>query len=163
MHTWRRSYTGRVFRRCSWGPATLVTPAPGFKVYLDGQAVPVKDVPRGRELSVYLPEGRWEVVMSDADEMYIAEAEFAAVELVVTEEVLAEEVDMEAAVVDAAVVEDAGEVAADDAYQAADDAEEASEEAPAGDSSEWLWILGLAGAFIIVWLLLRKRKARREG
>ena len=40
--------------------------------------------------------------------------------------------------------------AADDAYESA-------------ASNEWLWILGLAGAFIIVWFLLRRKKARREG
>jgi len=44
----------------AWGPATLLTPPEGFKVNLDGRQVAVNDVPRGRELSIYLPEGRWE-------------------------------------------------------------------------------------------------------
>jgi hypothetical protein len=39
-----------------------------------------------------------------------------------------------------------------------------ADDADDGDGdSEWLWILGLAGAFIIVWFLLRRKKARRDG
>ena len=49
-----------------------------------------------------------------------------------------------------------------EATDAVQDAEEAYEEAAESDS-EWLWILGLAAAFIIVWFLLRRRKARRTG
>ena len=49
----------------------------------------------------------------------------------------------------------------DEAVAATDQAEEM---APAGDgASEWYWILGLAAAFIIVWLLLRRKKAARQG
>lgn len=51
-------------------------------------------------------------------------------------------------------VTEAAEEATEEAYQAVDDAD---------DDNQWLWILGLAGAFIIVWFLLRRRKARREG
>ncbi len=137
----------------SWGPATLVTPQPGFQVILDGQPVDVNSVPRGRELSIYLPEGRWEVAMSDADELTIAEATFAPIEFEVTAEELPDEVVME----DAATAMEETMAEATDAAQAA---EEVYEEA-AADDSEWLWILGLAGAFIIVWFLLRRRKARR--
>ncbi len=144
----------------SWGPATLVTPPPGFKVYLDGQAVDVKDVPRGRELSIYLPEGRWEIAMTDADHLVMAEAEFAPVEFEVTAEELPEEVDMDAP---------AMAVAVDEAEADATEAQEATEEAvvaeEAGDDADggynWKMILGLAAAFIIVWFLLRRRKARR--
>jgi len=140
----------------SWGPATLVTPPPGFKVYLDGHAVDAKDVPRGRELSIYLPEGRWEVAMTDADVMTIAEATLAPIEFEVTAEELPEEVDMDAAAV----------AAADDevmeAAQAAE--EEVAAEQPVEDTDDgsyWMEILGLAAAFIVVWFLLRRRKARR--
>ncbi|MCL7971433.1 MAG: hypothetical protein M8866_04955 [marine benthic group bacterium] len=143
----------------TWGPATLVTPQPGFQVILDGQPVDVNSVQRGRELSIYLPEGRWEVAMSDADELTIAEAAFAPIEFEVTAEELPDEVDMEA-------VAEAVDASIADAGDAAADMEQAAEEAyedEAGDDSEWLWILGLAGAFIIVWFLLRRRKARREG
>ncbi len=141
----------------SWGPATLVTPQPGFQVILDGQPVDVNSVQRGRELSIYLPEGRWEVAMSDADEMTIAEAAFAPIEFEVTAEELPDEVVME----DAATAVDASMAEAEmaDAVQEAEEAYEAE----ADSDSEWLWILGLAGAFIIVWFLLRRRKARRTG
>lgn len=55
----------------------------------------------------------------------------------------------------------AGEGADEAAMQEAEGMQE--EAATEGaDQSEWVWILGLAAAFIIVWLLLRKRKARRE-
>ena len=141
----------------SWGPATLVTPQPGFQVILDGQPVDVNSVQRGRELSIYLPEGRWEVAMSDADELTIAEAAFAPIEFEVTAEELPDEVVME----DAATAVDASMAEAEmaDAVQEAEEAYEAE----ADSDSEWLWILGLAGAFIIVWFLLRRRKARRTG
>jgi len=89
----------------AWGPATLLTPPEGFKVNLDGRQVAVNDVPRGRELSIYLPEGRWEIAMTDADQLVIAEAEFAPVEFEVTAEELPEEVDMDAPAMAVAVDE----------------------------------------------------------
>ncbi len=144
----------------AWGPATLLTPPEGFKVNLDGRQVAVNDVPRGRELSIYLPEGRWEIAMTDADHLVMAEAEFAPVEFEVTAEELPEEVDMDAP---------AMAVAVDEAEADATEAQEATEEAvvaeEAGDDADggynWKMILGLAAAFIIVWFLLRRRKARR--
>jgi hypothetical protein len=70
-----------------------------------------------------------------------------------------------------AVAQEAGEALAQDtaAVSAMDEAEVQADEAAAmdddagygADDSEWLWILGLAGAFIIVWFLLRRKKARR--
>ena len=56
---------------------------------------------------------------------------------------------------------------ADEAQEAtegmADEAQEATEGmATDEDASQWYWILGLAAAFIIVWLALRKRRAARE-
>lgn len=145
----------------TWGPATLIRIPAGFTVYLEGQPVEAKDVPRGRELDFYMPEGRWEVAMSDADELLVEEATFAPVEFEVVEMELPEEVDMEAPplVVDESAEMEASEGASDDATQAA--AEEDYDDG-AADDSDWLWILGLAGAFIIVWFLLRRRKARRQ-
>ncbi len=145
----------------AWGPATLLTPPEGFKVNLDGRQVAVNDVPRGRELSIYLPEGRWEIAMTDADELMIAEAEFAPVKFEVTAEELPEEVDMDAPAMAAAVDEPEAE-ATTDAQEATEEAvvaEEAGDDADGGYN--WKMILGLAAAFIIVWFLLRRRKARR--
>ncbi len=148
----------------AWGPATLLTPPEGFKVNLDGRQVAVNDVPRGRELSIYLPEGRWEIAMTDADQLVIAEAEFAPVEFEVTAEELPEEVDMDAPAMDAPAMA----VAVDEADADATEAQEATEEAvveevvdDADGGLNWSMILGLAAAFIIVWFLLRRRKARR--
>ena len=148
----------------SWGPTTTITPQPGFQVVLDGQLVNPTDVPQGRQLGIYLPEGRWEVAISDADELTISEAVFAPIEFEVTAEEIPEEVDMTADPAPAEV--ETADAAPEEAYQAAEEApaEEAPvEEAPAEDQSEWYWILGLAAAFIIVWFLLRRRKASREG
>jgi hypothetical protein len=148
----------------AWGPATLVTIPAGYRVYLEGQPVEAKDVPRGRELSFYMPEGRWQVAMADADELVVEEAAFAPIEFEVTEIELPEEVDMEAPPPPMMTHAEADEAPAEAA--SADVMQEAEEEAtPAddGDPSEWFWILGLAFAFIIVWFLLRRRKARRTG
>ena len=61
-------------------------------------------------------------------------------------------------------VQEAGEGAAAAAGDALEEVSEAAEDAYEGAAdNEWLWILGLAGAFIIVWFLLRRRKARRTG
>jgi hypothetical protein len=148
----------------AWGPATLLTPPEGFKVNLDGRQVAVNDVPRGRELSIYLPEGRWEIAMTDADQLVIAEAEFAPVEFEVTAEELPEEVDMDAPTMAVAVDEadaEADETEAQEATEAEEAvvAEEAVDDADGGYN--WSMILGLVAAFIIVWFLLRRRKARR--
>ena len=144
----------------TWGPATRLTPAPDSKAYLGGQLVNAVDVPAGSELGIYLPEGRWEIAMSDADELMIAEAEFAALELEVTAEDLPAEGTVEETAADEAPAETAAE-AVDEAEQEAAAADYEDDGAP--DDSEWLWIMGLAGAFIIVWFLLRRKKARREG
>ncbi|MDP2470365.1 MAG: hypothetical protein Q8W46_05855 [Candidatus Palauibacterales bacterium] len=147
----------------TWGPATLVRIPAGFTVYTDGHAVPAKDVQRGRELSLYIPEGRWEVAMTDADGIVVDEANFAPLEFEVVPMELPEEVDMDAPplMTDESAAGDAG-----DAYEAADEAAQetsamADEDTDDGQS-EWQWILGLAAAFIIVWFLLRRRKARRQ-
>ena len=157
----------------TWGPATLVSIPAGYKVFLEGRPVDAKDVPRGRELDFFMPEGRWQV--AEADVAVVTEAEFEPLMFEVTEIELTEEVDMEAppliveevsaaedAATDEAVVDD--EVAYE-AVQEADD-EDAAMVDDADDGygdSEWLWILGLAGAFIIVWFLLRRKKTRRDG
>ncbi len=138
----------------TWGPATRITPEADAKAYLGGEMVTAATVPAGSEVSVYLPEGRWEVAISDVADLVIAEAEFAVIEVEVTDLEMsdpeaaagAEETTLEAA----AGVE---ETAPEDVQEAAVEAEE-----PTGDDSEWLWILGLAGAFIIVWFLLRRKK-----
>ncbi len=146
----------------TWGPATRVTPPPNFKASLGGQVVNAVDVPAGSEMGIYLPEGRWEIAMSDADAMVVEEATFAPIEFEVVEMELTEEVDAEAPplAVDEAPAEAAyeAEEPADQEAAAADDYEDDAE-----SDSEWLWILGLAGAFIIVWFLLRRKKASREG
>ena len=51
----------------TWGPATRITPAADAKAYLGGEMVNAATVPAGSEVSIYLPEGRWEVLMSDAN------------------------------------------------------------------------------------------------
>jgi hypothetical protein len=160
----------------TWGPATLIRIPASFTVYLEGKPVEAKDVPRGRTLDFFMPEGRWEVAVSDADELVVEEATFAPVEFEVVEMELPEEVDMAAPPL---VLDEEGNVdveatvmadeAAEDAaaYEAEQEADEGAataddEAADEADDSEWLWILGLAGAFIIVWFLLRRRKARRQ-
>lgn len=145
----------------TWGPATLVQVPAGYRVFVDGQPVEAKDVPRGQELSFYMPEGRWQVAETDVP--VVTEAEFEPLLFEVTEIELTEEVDMEAPplAVEEAPAEAEYEAAADEAEQEAAAADYEDDGAP--DDSEWLWILGLAGAFIIVWFLLRRRKARREG
>ena len=160
----------------TWGPATLVRVPAGFPVYLEGRAVEAKDVPRGRELDFYIPEGRWEVAVTDVEPVSVAEAEFAPLEFEVVELELPEEVDMEAPPMDQeemasmasddmagdeAVVEGEEVLQAEEVVQAEEVADQEGTEMP--DDSEWMWILGLAAAFIIVWFLLRRRKARREG
>ncbi len=148
----------------SWGPATRITPAADAKAYLGGELVNASAVPAGSEIGIYLPEGRWEVAMSDAEDLMITEAEFSAIEFEVTAEELPAEVGMEdaAPAVDASMAEAEAADAVQEATDAVQEADEAYEEEAASDS-EWLWILGLAGAFIIVWFLLRRRKARRTG
>lgn len=144
----------------TWGPATRITPAADAMAYLGGEMVTAATVPAGSEVSIYLPEGRWEVAISDVPDLVIAEAEFAVIEVEVTDLEMsepeaaagAEETTLEAT----AGVEETAPV---EVQEAAVEAEE-----PADDGeSEWLWILGLAAAFIIVWFLLRRKKARREG
>jgi hypothetical protein len=162
----------------TWGPATLVSIPAGFTVYLEGQPVAAKDVPRGRQLDFYMPEGRWEVAVSGTEDVDVAEADFAPIEFDVVEMELPEEVDMDAPAMSqeemaaAAMAEDA---MAEDAMAEADEGmqdegaamdqadQDDGQPVDAPDQSEWYWILGLAAAFIIVWFLLRRRKARREG
>lgn len=145
----------------TWGPATRITPAADAKAYLGGEMVNAATVPAGSEVSIYLPEGRWEVAMSDVQDLVIAEAEFAVIEVEVTDLEMAEP---EAPPV---VEETTSEAAAGVEEATLEDVQEAAtadyEEDGAPDDSEWLWILGLAGAFIIVWFLLRRKKARGEG
>ena len=147
-----------------WGPLTQATPPEGFQVVVNGKMTPWEELKRSQDLTIYLPEGRWEFAMTDADELMIAEAEFAPVEFEVTAEELPEEVDMEAPAVAAAVDEadaEAYETEAQEATEAEESvvAEEAVDDADGGYN--WKMILGLAAAFIIVWFLLRRRKARR--
>ena len=152
----------------AWGPATLVSIPAGYKVFLDGRPVDAKDVPRGRELDFFMPEGRWQV--AEAEAAVVTEAAFEPLMFEVTEIELTEEVDMEAPplMVEEGYVAMADDAAADDAaYEAeqetADDAAMADDADDGYGDSEWLWILGLAGAFIIVWFLLRRKKTRRDG
>jgi len=157
----------------TWGPATLVSIPAGFTVYLEGQPVAAKDVPRGRQLDFYMPEGRWEVAVAGTDDVDVAEAEFAPVEFEVVEMELPEEVDMEAPAMSqeemaaATVMADDEMAAADEGMQdeaaAAQVDQDDGQAAEGPDLDDWYWILGLAAAFIIVWFLLRRRKARREG
>jgi hypothetical protein len=103
----------------------------------------------------------------------VSEATLEPLEFEVVEMELTEEVDMEAPplVVEEAPAEAEYEAAADEAAADEAPADEVEQEAATADyeddgspeDSEWLWILGLAGAFIIVWFLLRRKKARREG
>lgn len=146
----------------SWGPATRITPAPDSKAYLGGELVNAMDVPAGSEIGIYLPEGRWEVAMSDAEEMMIAEAEFGALELEVTAEELPEE-GMPPQVEETAPTDASAEVMDQSTEEAADQTtEEAAPTATEGPTL-WNWILVLAAAFVIIWMLYRRRKARREG
>ena len=143
----------------TWGPATLVQIPAGYRVFLDGQPTEAKDVPRGRELDFFMPEGRWQV--AEAEVAVVTEAAFEPLVFEVTEMELTDEVDMEAPPL---VVEDApAEAAYEEEAPIEQEAAAADYEDDAGPAdAEWLWILGLAGAFIIVWFLLRREKARRE-
>jgi hypothetical protein len=124
------------------GPATRVTPRPGFTVYMDGVILPYEDIKRGREISIYLPEGRWEMAVTGADEAMIAETEFEAFELEVTEEELPSEVD----ITPPPVVEETAE-------QTAPDSE---------GTTMWYWLLLAGAAVVIVWMLRKKRRDRQE-
>ena len=124
------------------GPATRVTPRPGFTVYMDGVILPYEDIKRGREISIYLPEGRWEMAVTGADEAMIAETEFEAFELEVTEEELPAEVD----ITPPPVVEETAE-------QTAPDSE---------GTTMWYWLLLAGAAVVIVWMLCKKRRDRQE-
>ena len=120
----------------AWGPATLVKIPAGYKVYLEGQPVDAKDVPRGRELTLYMPEGRWQV--AETEVAVVTEAEFEPLVFEVVEMELTEEVDMDApplvveelsaaadeAVVDDEVAYEAAEQEADDDAAMADDADD---------------------------------------
>ncbi|MEK6253699.1 MAG: hypothetical protein N2B05_03280 [Gemmatimonadales bacterium] len=143
----------------TWGPATLVQVPAGYRVFVDGQPAEAKDVPRGRELDFFMPEGRWQV--AETEVVVVTEAAFEPLMFEVTEIELTDEVDMEAPPL---VVEDApAEAAYEEEAPVEQEAAAADDYGEAESDSEWLWILGLAGAFIIVWFLLRRKKARREG
>ncbi len=101
-------------------------------------------------------------------------AEVAPAEQEVTAEEVSEEVDMEAPPVAAASDEadqeaEAADEAVEEAVDEATEAQEATEEAVAAEEVvddadgglNWTLILGIVAAFIIVWFLLRRRKARR--
>jgi hypothetical protein len=110
---------------------------------MDGVILPFEDIKRGREISIYLPEGRWEMAVTGADEAMIAETEFEAFELEVTDEDLPAEVD----IAPPPVVE-----------------ETAEQSAPASDGTTmWYWWLLAGAAVVIVWMLRKKRRERREG
>ena len=51
-----------------WGVRTEASPPDGYKVWMNGQAMPFEDVPQWQTLNVYLQQGRWNVAMSDLDE-----------------------------------------------------------------------------------------------
>ena len=142
----------------TWGPATLVQVPAGYRVFVDGQPAEAKDVPRGRELDFFMPEGRWQV--AETEVVVVTEAAFEPLMFEVTEMELTDEVDMEAPPL---VVEDAPAEAAYEEDAPVEQEAAADDYGEAESDSEWLWILGLAGAFIIVWFLLRRKKARREG
>ena len=142
----------------TWGPATLVQVPAGYRVFVDGQPAEAKDVPRGRELEFFMPEGRWQV--AETEVAVVTEAAFEPLVFEVTEMELTDEVDMEAPPL---VVEDAPAEAAYEEEAPVEQEAAADDYGEAESDSEWLWILGLAGAFIIVWFLLRRKKARREG
>ena len=142
----------------TWGPATLVQVPAGYRVFVDGQPAEAKDVPRGRELEFFMPEGRWQV--AETEVAVVTEAAFEPLVFEVTEMELTDEVDMETPPL---VVEDAPAEAAYEEEAPVEQEAAADDYGEAESDSEWLWILGLAGAFIIVWFLLRRKKARREG
>ena len=140
----------------TWGPATRLTPAPDFQAYMGGQMVNAVDVPAGSDMGIYLPEGRWEIAMSDADQLMVAEAEFAPLTLEVTAEELTGE-GMPPEVEETSPAEAAAEVADEAAYQAAEEAAPAQE----NGMTQWAWILLALAAVVIVWMLMKKRRARK--
>lgn len=97
-------------------------------------------------------------------------AEVAPAEQEVTAAEVSEEVDIEAPPVAAATDEaEVADEAVEEAVDEATEAQEATEEAVAAEEAvddadggyNWTLILGLVAAFVIVWFLLRRRKARR--
>lgn len=153
-------------RNDTWGPPTMITVPAGYPLYIGQSIVNVKDVRRGMELGFYLPEGRWEMAVGEAGALPVEEATFAPIEFEVVAMELPEEVDMQAPPLVAeeqdASETDAAEAEVQEADQAPAEEQAAMAEEAQRDLSDWYWILGLAAAFIIVWILLRRKKAARE-
>lgn len=144
-----------------WGPVTKATPPDGFTVNVNGRATPIDQVQPNQELHLFVPEGRWEVAVADIPAPVILELEFAEFELAIPEESveLTEAVEMADAAAAEPVVQEVDEAAeaADEEYQ---EAETEAAEAPATTSSPWTWILIMVATVGIVWMLVKKRRAR---
>jgi len=125
----------------TWGPLKTVTPPEGFTAIVNGESRSVDEIEEGTVMNVFVPEGRWEVAMSDVAETPMAEMTFAAVASEEADEPVAEEP------AEAAPAE----------VQAAD-AEE-----PAGGISLIGWILMGGALAIILWLLFARKKSTQEG
>ena len=127
----------------TWGQPKTVTPPEGFTAIVNGRPLSVDEIEEGTVMNVFVPEGRWEVAMTDVDAPVMAEMTFAAVASEEAEEAVAEEpAPAEAAPAD---------------VQAAD------VEEPAGGISLTGWILLGAAVVIVAWLLMSRRKGKQEG
>jgi len=146
----------------NWGTLTRATPPEGFTVMVGGAATPMEQLTPGQEIHLFVPEGRWEVAIADVPEPEILELEFAAIDLAIPEESVelteAVEVANAVALQDAIAEEEtAAADAAEEAYQTAE-----ADNGPAQQQYNWTWILVAAAAVVIVWMLVRKRRARHE-
>jgi len=150
-----------------WGPYVELTPAEEYRVLIDGEATPWRDLAVRQEMNIYIPEGRWAIAMSDVDEPEVLAAYIVAMPHVVS----AEPVEETAAPVEE-VAEPAAAVAP--APVAATPAEEEPEAAPAeveepeqgafvepasSGPPMWLLLLGAAVLVAAAFLMLRSRKA----
>lgn len=144
----------------TWGPLTRVTPPEGFMVVVSGRPTPVEQLRENQEVHLFLPEGRWEVAMTDVEEPEIEELTFAPVTLSLhAEGVEGTEVTQETA----APAEEAAPAPEQEAGPAAD-ATSAPEEAMAEDaesaSSNTLWLVLVAVVVAILLAILVRRRSQ---
>ena len=145
-----------------WGALTRATPPEGFTVMVNGAPTTIEQLRPNQEIHLFVPEGRWEVAIADVPEPEILELEFAAIDLAIPEE--SAELTEAVEVANARAIQD---TIAEEETAAADAVEEAYEAVDAEQAADqtqynWTWILVAAAAVVIVWMLIRKRRARLE-
>ena len=143
-----------------WGPYVELTPAEEYRVLIDGEAIPWRDLAVRQEMNIYIPEGRWAIAMSDVDEPEVLPAYVVAMPHVVS----AEPVEVVAEPAPAPVATEPEATPAEEAPEAApaevDEPEQGAFVEPAGSGPPmWLLLVGAAVLALAAFLMLRSRKA----